>query len=76
MAIIIEVTYNTILLPDDKLPDYELSEISVIGYKVNGLEIFIDSEKVEYSLNRNSLLSIQPTRNTRDTRPFTKARKL
>jgi len=27
-------------------------------------------------INRNSLLSIQPTRNTRDTRPFTKARKL
>ena len=36
---------------EDEVLDYELSEISAIGYKTNKLEIFIDGEQVEYSLS-------------------------
>ena len=47
----LEVSYNSDHMLDDDSPDYELSEISAIGYKVNDLKIFIDDEKVEYSLS-------------------------
>jgi len=43
--------YNPSYKFEDELLDYELSEISAIGYKINKLEIFIDGEQVEYSLS-------------------------
>jgi hypothetical protein len=47
----LEITYNTTYLSNDKLPNYELSEISAIGYKINKLTILVNGEEVQYSLS-------------------------
>ena len=47
----LKIEYNPSYKFEDELLDYELSEISAIGYKTNKLEIFIDGEQVEYSLS-------------------------